>query len=59
MTDKITPIGTGYNPANLPPTVSDVEDFKLSLAIILDELEVLSRRITQLTKIVRSNVRKG
>lgn len=56
--DKIIPIGTGYTPLDLPPSASDVEDLKRSIAIVLDELELLSKRVSQLTRIVRDLSRK-
>jgi hypothetical protein len=57
--DKIVPIGNGYQPVDPPPSKSDVADLKLQLAVVLDELELLSKRVTQLTKIVRELSRKG
>lgn len=57
--DKIIPIGTGYAPLDPPPTASDIADLKMQIAIVLDELELLSKRVTQLTKITRELARKG
>lgn len=56
--DKIVPIGNGYAPVDPPPSASDIADLKMQLAIVLDELELLSKRVTQLTKITRELARK-
>lgn len=56
--EKIIPIGTDYHPEIPPPSQSDVQDIKYQLAIVLDELEILSKRVTQLTRIVASTIRK-
>ncbi len=53
MTDKITPIGNGYAPIDPPPSVSDIADLKMMVAVLLDEMELLSKRVTQLTRVNR------
>lgn len=59
MTDeKVIKLPTGYKPDTPPPTQSDVEDIKFQLAVVMDELEILSKRVTQLTKILRDKLRK-
>lgn len=57
--DKVIPLPTGYAPVDPPPTASDVQDIKHQLAVVLDELEILSKRVTQLTRIVKETIRKG
>lgn len=59
MSDKIVPIGNSYQPDDPPPTTADISDLRYSIAQVLDELEVLSRRVTQLTNAMREFVRKG
>jgi hypothetical protein len=56
--DKVIQLPTGYEPADPPPTADDIKDVKAQLAIVLDELEILSKRVTQLTKIIKATHRK-
>ncbi len=53
--DKIIPIGTGYTPTDPPPTASDIADLKMMVGVVMDELELLSKRVTQLTRILRKS----
>jgi len=59
VSDKVVPIGTDYQPLNPLPTASDVADLRMHIAVVIDELEVLSKRVTQLTAAVRELTRKG
>jgi len=49
---------TGYAPDSATATADDIRDLKMYLAECLDELEVLSKRVSQLTNMVRLFMRK-
>jgi hypothetical protein len=55
--DKVVPLQTGYEPEPRAATPVDIDEVKISLAIIQDELELLSKRVTQLTRIVAQSLK--
>lgn len=56
MTDdkKVVTLPTGYEPMSAPPNADDLAEIRWSLALIADEIQLLSRTVMNLTRALRT-----